>query len=190
MKIEPEVSFQNVEHSDAVEQNIRERISQLEQFHPHLITCRVVVDAPHQDKNKGNLYEIRIDMSVPGDDLAVSRHTGINHAHEDIYVALRDGFKAARRRLEDHSRRRSGRVKTHAVPPHGTVARLFPEEGYGFIRTPDGGELYFHENSLVDGSFAKLEPGQEVRYVAAEKESEKGPQATTVKRIGKHHLQG
>jgi len=92
------------------------------------------------------------------------------------------------RRLITASRRRAGKVKSHEIPPHGKVARLFPYEGYGFIQTPEGGLLYFHRNSLVDADFDKLAEGQEVRYVAAEGESDKGPQASTVKLIGKHHL--
>jgi len=148
MQIEPEVSFQNVEHSAAVEQNIRERISQLEQFHPHLIACRVVVDAPHHDKNKGNLYEIRIDMSVPGDDVAVSRHTGINHAHEDIYVAIRDAFDAVRRRLEDYVRRSRGDTKRHEPLLHGRIVRLFGD-GHGFIEDVEGNEYYFDDAGVV-----------------------------------------
>src|SRR3546814_16347819 len=79
-------------------------------------------------------------------------------------------------------------VKTHEVPPHGKIARLFGYEGYGFIETPDGREIYFHQNSLVDDDFEKLEEGQEVRSVAAEGERDKGPQPSPAQLIGKHHL--
>src|SRR3546814_6397380 len=103
-------------------------------------------------------------------------------------VALRDAFNAARRRLEDDSRKRAGRVKSHEVPPHGKIARLNGFEDYGFIQTSGGGEIYFHKNSLVDADFDKLVEGQEVSYVVAEGESDKGPQASMVKLIGKHHL--
>jgi ribosome-associated translation inhibitor RaiA len=179
MQIEPEVSFQNVEHSAAVEQNIRERIGQLEQFHPHLIACRVVVDAPHHDKNKGNLYEIRIDMSVPGDDLAVSRHTGINHAHEDIYVAIRDAFDAARRLLEDRSRQMDAyRTKRHPEVQHGKVVRLFADDGYGFIETPDGREVYFQRDSLTGEFWNRLKVGSNLRF--KEMEGDKGPFGVSV----------
>ena len=189
MKTPLEITFRNLDHSDAVEAKVRDKVAKLEQAYDRITSCRVALEALNRQHVKGNLFSVHIEVGVPGKQVVVDT-AGKDRAHEDIYVALRDGFKAARRRLEDHSRRRSGRVKTHAVPPHGTVARLFPQEGYGFIQTPDGREIYFHENSLIDGSFGKLEPGQEVRYVAAEKESDKGPQASTVKRIGKHHLQG
>lgn len=185
-----EISFLNMDHSDAVEARIREKAEKLEQFYDRITSCRVTVEATNRKHIKGNLFSVRIEVSVPGRQVVTDRSTGKNHAHEDVYVAVRDAFNAARRRLEDHARRRAGKVKTHEVPPHGKVARLFPYEGYGFIETPDGREIYFHQNSLVDADFDKLQEGQEVRYVAVEKESEKGPQASTVKLIGKHHLNG
>ncbi len=183
-----EVSFLNMDHSDAVETRIREKAAKLEQFFDRITFCRVTVEAANRKHTKGNLFHVHIEVGVPGKQVVVDRHSGKNHAHEDVYVAVRDAFNAARRRLEDHSRRRAGRVKTHEVPPHGKIARLFAYEGYGFIETPDGREIYFHQNSLVDADFDKLEEGQEVRFVTAEKESDKGPQASTVKLIGKHHL--
>ncbi|GAB4355875.1 MAG: HPF/RaiA family ribosome-associated protein [Kiloniellaceae bacterium] len=183
-----EITFRNLDHSDAVEARVREKVEKLEQVFGRITSCRVTIEAMNRQHTKGNLFQVNIDIAVPGKTVAVGRNSGKNHAHEDVYVALRDAFNAARRRLEDHSRRRAGKVKTHETPPHGKVARLFPYEGYGFIQTPDGREIYFHRNSLVDADFDKLAEGQEVRYVAAEGESDKGPQASTVKVIGKHHL--
>ena len=184
-----EITFRNLDHSDAVEARVREKVAKLEQVFDRITSCRVTIEAINRQHVKGNLYRVQVEVGVPGRQV-VAGNSAKNQAHEDVYVSLRDAFNAARRRLDDHSRRRSGRVKTHEVPPHGIVARLFPDEGYGFITTADGGEIYFHENSLVDGGFGKLAAGQAVRYIAAEKESEKGPQASTVKVIGKHHLQG
>jgi cold shock CspA family protein len=82
----------------------------------------------------------------------------------------------------------TGHVKTHEVPVHGTVVRLSREDGYGFIETSEGDEIYFHRNSVVEGSFEDLDVGQEVRLVVAYGESEHGAQASTVKSVGKHHL--
>ena len=183
-----EITFRNLDHSDAVEAKVREKVEKLEQVFDRITSCRVRIEAINRQHTKGNLYQVHIEIGVPGKQVMVDRNSGKNHAHEDIYVALRDAFNAARRRLEDHSRRKSGQVKSHEVPPHGKVARLFPYEGYGFIETADGREIYFHRNSLVEADFDKLEAGQEVRYVVAESESDKGPQASTVKLIGKHHL--
>ena len=125
---------------------------------------------------------------MPGTELVVNRHPKDKHAHEDVYVAVRDAFDAARRQLEDYVRRLDGRVKTHEVPLHGTVARLFQDRGFGFIETADGDEIYFHRNSVTGQGFDRLEVGREVRLVVAENESAESPQASTVTAIGKHHL--
>jgi cold shock CspA family protein len=131
---------------------------------------------------------VRIEIGVPGKDLIVSRHPKDKHAHEDIYVAIRDAFDAARRQLEDHVRKRAGKVKLHEVPLHGKVVRIFPYEGYGFIAASDGREIYFHKNSVLSEAFDSLEVGSEVRLSVAERESAEGPQASTVDPIGKHHI--
>jgi len=129
---------------------------------------------------------VRIDISVPGKDVVVDRAKPANHAHEDVYVAVRDAFEAAVRRLEDHSRKMRGEVKTRATPPHGTVARMLDD--YGFIATTDGQEIYFHRNSVVGDAFDALEVGSEVALAIDEKEGVEGPQASTVRPVGKHRI--
>jgi len=103
--------------------------------------------------------------------------------HKDIYVAIRDAFKATRRQLQDYARKQSGAVKHHEPAPHARVSRLFPEEGYGYLETSDGGEVYFHKNSVLHDGFEKLAVGTEVSFV--EEAGDKGPQASTVRIIGK-----
>lgn len=188
MQIPLQISFRGVDPSDAVESEVRARAERLEQFHDRITGCRVVVEAPHVHHHKGKIYHVRIDLTVPGAEIVVGRDPGQHHAHEDIHVAIRDAFDAAQRRLEDHVRRARGDTKSHEMPPHGRVSKLFARDGYGIIETPDRREIYFHRNSVADDAFDRIEIGQEVRYVAAEGESEKGPQATTVHLIGKHHL--
>ena len=101
-------------------------------------------------------------------------------------MAIRDAFDAARRQLEDYARIQRGDVKVHEIPDYGRVIKLMPEEDYGVLQTPDGREIYFHRNSVLEAGFDALEVGSEVRYV--EQEGDKGPQASTVHIIGKHHL--
>jgi cold shock CspA family protein/ribosome-associated translation inhibitor RaiA len=186
MQIPLQISFHGMDPSPQVEARIREKVAKLEHFHDRIVGCKVVVEAPHRHHHKGKLYNIRIDISVPGKDVFVG-HTGPqNHAHEDINVAIRDAFNAAGRLLEDHVRRMRGDVKSHAAPEHGKVVSLFSD--YGFAETPDGQEVYFHKNSVVDGAFDKLEVGSEVRLAIAESEGVEGAQASTVTPIGKHHI--
>ena len=188
MQIPLQISFRNMDASDAVEADIRDKVGRLDRFYERITSCRVIVEAPHRHHRKGNLYDIRIDITVPGEEIVVQRSGPENQAHEDVYVAVRDAFNAATRRLQDHVRKATGHVKTHEVPVHGTVVRLSREDGYGFIETSEGDEIYFHRNSVVDGSFADLDVGQEVRLVVAYDESEHGAQASTVRPVGKHHL--
>lgn len=188
MQLPLQISFRHMDPSPNVETAIRKRAERLDRFFPRIMGCRVVVEAPHRHHRKGKLYEVRIDLTVPGEEIAVTRSGPRNHAHEDVYVAIRDAFNTADRLLEDHARKFRGDTKRHEAPLRGKVARLFPYEGYGFIVTADGNEVYFHKNAVAERAFDKLEVGAEVRIAVAEKESPKGPQATTVVPVGKHHI--
>lgn len=187
-KFPVEISFRNMDHSDAVEANIREKVADLEQFYERIHYIRAIVEAEHRHGHKGHIYDVNITVGVPGKDVVVTRTGPLDHAHENVYVAVRDAFRAATRILEDHVRISRRDVKSHAAPLHGKVVRLFPYEGYGFVETPDGLEIYFHKNSVVEGTFDALEVGTEVRLVLAENEGIKGPQASTIRPIGKHHV--
>ncbi len=81
--------------------------------------------------------------------------------------------------------RRRGAVKALERAPHAWVSKLFPEEGYGFLETPDGREVYFHRRSVLHERFDRLEVGTEATFV--EEEGKRGPQASTVKPVGRHH---
>jgi cold shock CspA family protein len=117
---------------------------------------------------------------VPGSEIVVNRDQ-----HEDVYVALRDAFDAARRQLEDYGRRLRRETKTHPQEYTGLVARLFPEEGYGFIRRADGNELYFSFDNLVNTTFDQVKTGDEVKFI--EEMAAEGPQAKRVS-VGQHHI--
>ncbi len=189
MDIPLEINFRNMDRSDAVEARVRERAAKLEKFFGRLTGCHVVIEAPRRNQRKGKLFHVRIELGVPGKaELIANRSPKDNHAHEDIYIAIRDAFDAAQRQLQDHKRKISGAVKTHEVPDHGRVSRLFAQEGYGFISAADGQEIYFHRNSVANDGFDSLVVGSEVRVVSVDGESADGPQATTVTPIGKHHI--
>jgi ribosomal subunit interface protein len=188
MQLPLQITFRNMEPSSAVEAAVRERVERLDHFHPRIMGCRVVVEAPHRHQHKGKLYGIKVDLTIPGAEIAVTHEGRQNHAHEDVYVAIHDTFDSVARLLEDRVRKQRGDVKTHEVPLHGKVLRLFPYEGYGFVATSDGNEVYFHRNAVSKPGFDKLDVGAEVRLVLAEGEGEKGPQASTVTAIGKHHF--
>lgn len=172
--------------SAAIEARIRERAAGLEHYHDQIMSCRVAVEMHHRHHHQGNLFHVRVDLKVPEGEIVASREPAEHHAHEDVYVAIRDAFDAARRQLEDHARRRRGVVKEHAVSPHGRIAELLADSGK--IETADGRLVYFHKNSVVDAGFDRLHVGAEVRFV--EEMGELGPQASTVHLVGKHHVVG
>jgi ribosomal subunit interface protein len=117
MPIPLQISFRNMDPSPAVEARIRKKAAKLERFHDRIIGCAVVVEAPHRHHHKGKLYSVRVDISVPGKDVVVDHAKPTDHAHEDVYVAIRDAFNAAIRRLEDQTRKMRGSVKTHPGRP-------------------------------------------------------------------------
>jgi cold shock CspA family protein len=182
-----QITFRDVPPSAAVEAHIREHAADLEQVCDRILRCRVVIERPHRHQRQGNLYTVRIDVTIPGHEIVVGREPTQHQAHEDLWVAIRDAFDAARRRLQEHARRDRRETKHHEPAGEGRVARLARESDYGFIETPDGREVYFHRNSVVGDQFDALEPGVRVRFT--EEMGEKGPQATIV-HPGRHGHSG
>ncbi|HXZ97553.1 MAG TPA: HPF/RaiA family ribosome-associated protein [Burkholderiales bacterium] len=178
MQVPLQITFRNFPRSDAVETRIREKAAKLEEFHSRITSCRVVVEQRDRHRHQGKQFTVRLDIRVPGQEVAIDR----DH-HEDIYVAVRDAFDAAARKLEDVARVQRGDVKVHEVPQHGKVARLFHEEGYGFIETADGTELYFSRDNVVEPSFDQLEIGAAVQFI--EEVASQGRQAKRIT-VGKH----
>ncbi len=178
MKIPVEITFRGLPRSEAIEADAREKASKLDQFCESIMACRIMIEAPHRHRHKGKLYRVRIDLTVPDREILVTRSPNQHAAHEDIYVALRDAFNAARRQLEDYARRRRGDTKAHPVAGSARILQIFPAQDYGFLRTEDGRDIYFHRNSVVGTDFEHLDPGMVVRYV--EEQGDEGPQAATV----------
>lgn len=185
MQTPVEITFRHMEPSAALEAAIRKRVGKLEKFCSDIIACHVTVEAPHKHHHQGILFTFHIVVTVPGEQLIVQRSPDENHSREDAFVALHDAFDSMRRQIEDYVRKRRSQVKQHDAALHGRVILLEPQEDYGKLETPDGREVYFHRNSLVSASFEDLTVGTELRF--EEEPGEKGPQATTVYVIGKHH---
>jgi cold shock CspA family protein len=169
--------------SAAIEALVREKAANLDARLDHITGLRVVVEQASKRHQNGNLYQVRIDISVPGAEIAVGSKPTSHTGHKDLRVALHDAFDTARRRLEDHLRRRRGAVKAHEEMPRGRVSRLFPGEGYGFLQTRDGREVYFHRHSVPEDGFDHLQVGAEVAFTEAP--GKKGPQASTVRPVGR-----
>jgi ribosomal subunit interface protein len=176
-----QITVHGMEHSAALDAGIRERAAKLEEFYPRMIGCHVTVDKPHHHHHQGAQFDVRIDLHLPG-----RKEVVVNRQHaEDVFVALRDAFDAAKRKLEEHVRLQRGDVKAHAPASHGHVRQLFLEDGYGFIETADGRELYFSRDNVVEPPFEHLQLGTEVQFL--EEMAQEGPQAKRVT-VGKHRF--
>ena len=181
MDIPVEIAFHNMPSSATVEAEIRERVEKLDRLYEHLIGCRVSVEQLHRRHQNGNLFEVHIDMRVPGDEIVVSREphrARQKFADPDVGVAMRNAFKAAERRLLDYKRKQRGEVKVHDESFAGQVSQLYPQEDHGFLLTHEGTQLYFHRNGLVNRDFDQLNVGDKVHFV--ETVGDTGPIATKV----------
>jgi ribosomal subunit interface protein len=178
MQVPLQITIREVPHSEALETHIRDKAANLEEFHPHITSCRVTVEELGLHHHQGRQFRVRIDVRVPGKEIVANRD------HDaDVYVALRDAFDSVKRQLEEAVRLQRGDVKVHETPQHGQIARLFPEEGYGFITTGDGRELYFSRENVTHPAFEELELGTTVQFI--EDSGAEGLQARRVS-VGKH----
>lgn len=113
MTVPLQISFRGMEPSEFLEAEVRERAAALGRIADRIIACKVMLETSNRNHHQGNLYHVRLDITVPGREIVVSRDPAANHAHEDMHVAIRDAFSAARRQLDEHGRRRNGDVKNH-----------------------------------------------------------------------------
>jgi cold shock CspA family protein/ribosome-associated translation inhibitor RaiA len=177
-----EVAFHNLDSSPAIEAELRDAVDKLERRFGRLIGCRVAVERLHNQHRTGNVFEVHITLSVPGRDLAVSRaphRPKEKYANPDIHVSIREAFAAAERQLEAYK----GRLRTDPGSPSaaaltGQVALIEPGADHGFLLNSVGSQLYFHRDSVTDGSFEVLKQGDKVHYV--ESEGDAGPTASKV----------
>ncbi|GBE04581.1 MAG TPA: HPF/RaiA family ribosome-associated protein [Nitrospirae bacterium] len=173
MEIPLQITARNLELSEEIKSEIHQKAEKLDKFYSRIVRCRVVVASPNLRRREGKLFKVNIDITVPGAELVVKREPD-----EDIRVAIRNSFSAARRKLEDYARRQRGDVKHHEETPLARVSSIFSKEGYGFITTPDDREIYFNKNSVLNHDFKRLKVGMKVRF--AEEQGQEGPQASSV----------
>jgi len=180
-----EITFHKMEESDALRDDIRKHAEKLRQFEGDIMKCAVVIEPAEHRHHKGNRFVLRIRVTLPGGELDVGHTPAGDRSHQDAYVAIRDAFKAMRRKLQDFHRVKQGKVKHHEPPePRGRVRYVDAEGGYGVIEAEDGRDIHFHGNSLVDTELEKVAVGDEVRFVEVPGDQE--PWASTVHMLGRH----
>lgn len=178
-----EIAFKHVEPTDEIKALISERAARLDKFHDGITSCHVYIRAPHQNQKTGNLYEVTIEVRIPGQELVVRRDQDDQPERAHLKVAIRDAFDAMQEELKSATRKLQGDVKHHDAPLQGKIVEIRHDQGYGQIIATDNRLIYFHENSVVDGKFADLAQGDPVEMVVQSKESAIGPQASTVRPI-------
>jgi len=187
MQTPVQIDFQGMDANPDCRASIARHVDELEQRFGRLTACRVVLKAPGGHHRTGGLYEVNIRLALPeGREVNVDRTAQNDERQADLTFAINDAFKRARRQLQDQVRKLQGDVKQHDGPPLGTVIELDPLGEFGILRTSDDREIYFHRNSVLNDDFRNLTVGSRVTF--AEEVGEKGPQASTVKLMGKHSL--
>jgi cold shock CspA family protein len=182
-----QLDIQGMDANGSIRDSVLKHVRMLEERFGRITSCRVAVKAPGEHHRKGGLYEVNISLSLPqGRQVDIGRTAVEDARHADLAFAVNDAFKRARRRLQDQARRMRGHTKSHDGQPTATVARIDDDAGFGFLQSSDGREIYFHRNSVLNDAFSRLTPGARVAF--SEEMGEKGPQASTVKLLGKHGL--
>lgn len=183
MNVPIEITYRDVAKSDGVERLIHQQVTKLEKFCKYISSCRIAIERPQQHHRTGNPYRVRIDITVPpSHELVAIREPQDSDAHAQLRSVILSAFKAARRQVQELVERQRKEVKSRDEP-RALVVRLFQAEGWGFLKTPDGQEIYFHRNSVLHGDFDRLTIGTEVRFEP--EEGEHGPQASSVQIVAK-----
>ncbi len=180
-----DIAFRHFEPSEQVRSEIAAQARRLEKFSRRITSCHVVISGPQSRRQNAGLFQVQLRIAMSGrKDVVVDRH---GHAleREHTTLAIKGAFAAAVRQIEEAAREMRDQVKQHPESL-GRVAKLLASADCDFIETPDGREVYFHRNAVLNGAFNRLTVGSEVRFV--EEEGMKGPQATRVRLVGKHHL--
>ena len=188
MKVSPEITYRNVEKTNAIDNLVHEKIAKLENVCDHINSCHIAIEKIHDRPRSGSPYRVRIDMTVPpGHEIVAERNPAESHQYDPLDAVIRDAFNAARQQLVKLNERQheSDRAQNQEEAEETTalITKLFKDRGYGFLKTLDGHEIYFHRNSVIHHDFDRLEIGTAVHFSFVE--GEEGPQATTVKIVDK-----
>jgi cold shock CspA family protein len=183
MQVPLKLTFRDVRKTPDIVEMVEKHVEKLHKFCPYLTSCRIAIERPHKYPEDGNAYRVRLEIKVPpGKDIVIKRDPQDSGMHDDLRTVLNNAFKTARRQLDAIVDVQHGIMKTHAEPV-ALVTKLFPHDDYGFLKTPEGRDIYFHRHSVLDGDFDRLSIGTQVRF--AEEEGVKGPQASSVQIIDK-----
>ena len=181
-----EVIFKDVERSAWVERYIAERCAHLEKFCDEITSCHVTLSQEAASRRKGNRYSVMVEVRMPRHhDLAVKKQKQVADMQTQLPAVINEAFGAIGKQLKKTKALRRGEAKAHDGQPHGTIEKVFGDEGYGFIRAVgDDRQFYFHRNSVLHEEFERLTVGTEVRFTP--ELGEEGPQASSVQVVARY----
>lgn len=156
-----QITLRDIPGSEVLEDHIRQKAMKLTHYYQRINSIRIVVHVPQKHKHQGKLFSVHIDLMVPGKELVVNRKLD-----EDIYIAIRDAFRALQRQLESYACKKRGDVKIHEAVIRGHVKKLIAAEGYGFIQGEDGTEHYFSMANVSHPDFSQLQKGDLVQFIS------------------------
>ncbi len=165
-----QLTFHGLQPSVSLTDYVQKKADKLTKLNDRITHVRVAVEAPHRHHRIGNAFRVRIDIGIPREDVVVDRHHK-GSGQDDAYAAIDVAFEDAHRALRDQVQVLRGDVKRHdAHATRGIVSKLFTYEGYGFIRTAEGREVYFHRNAVDNGGFERMRRGSRVRFTESDDE--------------------
>jgi cold shock CspA family protein len=206
MQVPPEITYKGVNSIPEIDALLQKQIVRLERVCDYIVSLHVAIEKEQRRHQLGNPYRVRLDIRVPPNHELVVKRQSVLHAdtrppgktdeetdmtdsissrkEEPLPAVIRRTFDSARRQLEKLIERQRGETKIH--PQNQITAfvdKLFREDSYGFLRSLQGEQVYFHKNSLLHQDWERLEIGTGVRYVP--QVGEKGLQASSVEIVNK-----
>ena len=182
MQVEPEITYKRFDPSERIKARVEKALRQLEEHHPRITACKVIVEGGSHRRRTGDLAKVTLHVLMPGSkEVAVSNRQDDAKAHSDVMVAIRDAFAAAERQL----RALKPNPRAEAQTPtrlSGTIARFIAGEPAGFITGQDGIDYYLHAREVTGANFDTLTVGESVTF--RPDEGRNGPLARAVHRRG------
>lgn len=188
MQKELQVTYKNMDRSPALDAIIEQRVAALKRLYPRAIGCRVVIEVPHRSAGSAKVpLGVAVELEIPNHAPIIGRDTQQRREVKDDHTAaVNNAFEAVERQLEKLSQEHGREVSRHeAAGETGMILRLFPDQQYGFAQVEGAPELYFTANAVSGGSFDELETGMMVHLTRAAAEGPMGPQASSVRPLGK-----
>lgn len=189
MKVPPEITYRDVEKTDAVQTLVEEKLAKLERMCDYINGCHIAIEKTNDRPRSGSPYRVRIDLTIPPNhELVADCHPSEENQYVKLDAVIRDAFSKMETQIRKLTKqqREHEQSKDHndATEVTALVTKVFHEDGYGFIKDLTGAEeVYFHRNSVLHDDFDRIQIGTGVRYSATD--GDKGLQATSVQIVDK-----